>query len=81
MKGTYLTHFSKFYILTAFLDAIFNTGAILCFAEVANTIVCYKLRLKQTLWYIDSKTNKIEEHISYKKICTFCCFCRVGLDV
>ena len=36
-QGTYLAHFSKFYILTAFLDAIFNTGAILCLAEVANT--------------------------------------------
>ena len=36
-EGTYLAHFSKFYILTAFLDAIFNTGAILCFDEVANT--------------------------------------------
>ena len=27
------------------------------------------------------KTNKIEEHILYKKICTFCCFCRAGLGV
>ena len=36
-QGTYLAHFSKFCILTAVLDAIFNTGAILCFAEVANT--------------------------------------------
>ena len=24
--------------------------------------------------YIESKTKKIEEHILYKKICTFCCF-------
>ena len=31
--------------------------------------------------YIESKTYKIEEHILYNKICTFCCFCRVGLDV
>ena len=36
-QGTYLAHFSKFYILMAFLDVIFNTGAILWFAEVANT--------------------------------------------
>ena len=30
--------FSKFYILTDFLDAVLNTGAILGFAEVANTV-------------------------------------------
>ena len=38
-------------------------------------------KTKPILWYIESKTNKIEELILYRKICTFCRLSGVLLGV
>ena len=63
-----MAHFSKFYILSAFLDAIFNTGPILCFAEVAyypcmyhysrmGSLYCYYMAIHFNLQYKIGSNN------------------------